>query len=44
VLYIKYEHISDADKILKEIEDHDVGADTAGPNALARKEHKRVGP
>jgi hypothetical protein len=40
VLYFEYEHISGADKILKEIEGHDVEADTAVPNALARKEHK----
>jgi hypothetical protein len=40
VLYMEYKHISGADKILKEIEGHDVEADTAGPNALARKEHK----
>jgi len=40
VLYTEYEHISGADKILKEIEGHDGEADTAGPNALARKEHK----
>lgn len=32
MLYIEYEHISGADKILKEIEGHDVEADTAGPN------------
>jgi hypothetical protein len=40
VLYFEYEHISAADKILKEIEGHDREADTGGPNALARKEHK----
>ena len=40
VLYVEYEHISGADKILKEIEGHDGEADTADPNALARKEHK----
>lgn len=40
VLYMEYEHISDADKILKEIEGHDVEADNSVPNALARKEHK----
>jgi hypothetical protein len=40
VLYMEYEHISGADKIFKEIEGHDGEADTAGPNALARKEHK----
>jgi len=40
VLYMEYEHISGADKILKEIEGHDVEADTGDPNALAREEHK----
>jgi hypothetical protein len=40
VLYMEYEHISAADKILKEVEGHDGEADTGGPNALARKEHK----
>jgi hypothetical protein len=40
VLYMEYEHISGADKILKEIEGHDGEPDTAGPNALARREHK----
>ena len=40
VLYLEYEYVSGADKILKEIEGHDGEADTAGPNAVARKEHK----
>jgi hypothetical protein len=40
VLYMEYEHISGADKILKEIEGHDVEADSGDPNTLARKEHK----
>lgn len=40
VLYMEYEHISGADKILKEIEGHDVEADNSVPNALARQEHK----
>jgi hypothetical protein len=39
VLYIEYEQISGADKILKEVEGHDVEADYAVPNAIARKEH-----
>jgi hypothetical protein len=39
VLYFEYEHISGADKILKEIEGHDVETDNSVPNALARKEH-----
>jgi len=40
VLYMEYEHISGADKILKEIEGHDGEADNAVPNVLARREHK----
>ena len=39
VLYIEYEQISGADKILKEVEGHDVEADYAVPNAIARQEH-----
>jgi hypothetical protein len=39
VIYIEYEHISGADKILKEIEGHDGEADNADPNAIARQEH-----
>lgn len=39
VLYLEYEHKSDADKILKEGEGHDVEADFLTPNAEARKEH-----
>jgi hypothetical protein len=34
VLYVEYEQISDADKILKEIEGHDVEADQAPPNSV----------
>jgi len=41
VLYFEYEHISDADKIMKEIEGHDVEADHATPNVEARREHKQ---
>ena len=40
VLYIEYEHISDADKIIKEVEGHDVESDNLDPNAIARQEHK----
>jgi len=40
VFYFEYEQISGADKILKEVEGHDVESDYAVPNALARKEHK----
>ena len=39
VLYFEYEQISGADKILKEVEGHDVEADHAIANAIARKEH-----
>jgi len=39
VLYIEYEQINGADKILKEIEGHDVESDYTTPNALARQEH-----
>ena len=40
VIYIEYEQISGADKILKEIEGHDVESDFADSNAALRKEHK----
>jgi hypothetical protein len=39
VLYVEYEQISGADKILKEVEGHDVESDYAVPNALSRKVH-----
>jgi hypothetical protein len=39
VLYVEYEQISGADKILKEVEGHDVESDYAVPNALTRREH-----
>jgi hypothetical protein len=39
VLYVEYEHISGADKILKEVEGHDVEADTLDSNAILRQEH-----
>jgi hypothetical protein len=39
VLYFEYEHKSGADKILKEVEGHDVESDFLVPNAKARKEH-----
>jgi len=39
VLYIEYEQTSGADKILKEVEGHDVECDYAIPNGVARKEH-----
>jgi hypothetical protein len=40
VLYIEFENINGADKILKEIEGHDVESDFTDPNGEARKEHK----
>ena len=40
VLYVEYENITGADKILKEIEGHDGEADNGDPNAEARKEHE----
>ena len=39
VLYVEYEQISEADKIMKEIEGHDVEADHAVPNAILRQGH-----
>jgi len=40
VFYFEYEQISGADKILREVEGHDVESDYAVPNALARQEQK----
>jgi hypothetical protein len=40
VLYVEYEHKNGADKILKELEGHDVESDFLTPNAEARKEIK----
>ncbi len=40
VLYVEYEQISGADKILRELEGHDVESDFLDPNAIARQEHK----
>jgi hypothetical protein len=39
VFYFEYEHKSAADKILKEVEGHDVASDFLIPNALARKDN-----
>lgn len=39
VLYFEYENKNGADKILKEVEGHDVESDYLTPNASARKEH-----
>ena len=38
VIYIEYEHTKASDKILKEVEGHDVEADYAVPNASANRE------
>lgn len=38
VVYFEYEQISEADKIIKEVEGHDVESDHAVLNALARKQ------
>jgi len=38
VLYVEFEDINEADKILKEVEGHDVEADQAVPNAIARQQ------
>ena len=37
ILYVEYEHKSGADKILKEVEGHDVEADFLTPNSIARQ-------
>ena len=39
VLYIEFENTNAADKILKEVEGHDVESDYAVPNGVLRKEH-----
>jgi hypothetical protein len=39
VIYVEYENVSGADKILKEVEGHDVESDTLDSNAIARREH-----
>lgn len=39
VFYVEYEQISEADKIMKEVEGHDVESDHAVPNAFARTGH-----
>ena len=40
VLYVEYENITGADKLLKEVEGHDVETDYADRNATLRQEHK----
>lgn len=37
VLYVEYEQINEADKIIKEVEGHDVESDHAVSNAIARR-------
>jgi hypothetical protein len=39
ILYIEYESVSEADKVMKEIEGHDVEADHGEPNADLSAEH-----
>jgi hypothetical protein len=39
VIYIEYEQISEADKIIKEVEGHDVASDHGEPNAALRQNH-----
>jgi hypothetical protein len=39
VIYIEYEQTSGADKIIKEVEGHDVESDHAAPNSILRDEH-----
>lgn len=39
VLYIEYENTSGADKILKEVEGHDVESDFTDPNGESRRDH-----
>jgi hypothetical protein len=39
VVYLEFENTNAADKILKEVEGHDVEADYAIPNGILRKEH-----
>ena len=41
VLYMEFENKNEADKILKEIEGHDVEADQAVPNSIARQQVAR---
>ncbi|HUI75562.1 MAG TPA: hypothetical protein VLX32_11475 [Candidatus Acidoferrum sp.] len=39
VIYVEYEQINGADKILKEVEGHDIESDEAESNASLRQEH-----
>ncbi len=40
VLYVEYEQINGADKIMKEIEGHDIESESLDPNGVARQKHK----
>jgi len=40
VLYVEYEHVNGADKLLKEVEGHDIESDFSASNSLARREIK----
>jgi hypothetical protein len=40
IFYVEYEQISGADKILKEVEGHDIESDFLSPNSESRREHK----
>jgi hypothetical protein len=41
LLYVEFENINGADKIMKEVEGHDVESDYLVPNAVARQEKNR---
>ena len=41
ILYVEYEDVNGADKIMKEIVGHDVEADHAAPNSISREESER---
>jgi hypothetical protein len=38
VFYIEFENVTEADKIIKEVEGHDVAADNAPPNAILKQQ------
>ncbi len=41
VLYVEFENVNAADKVMKEVEGHDVESDYLAPNALTRQERDR---
>lgn len=41
VFYVEFENLNEADKILKEIEGHDVAEDQAPPNSVLKADHKK---